>query len=371
MKAHLITNVQAFTVQVINRGKWVSLTEFRYVVAPNQPLTIPVEFLDGSDPSCVNVTNADQVTSTGITLTSVSADTVITITDVKSKVTLVNGDPKSISAITPAFQFVADGTDATFTLTFNSGFDSSYIQADRNASLVSISGNTVTVNAASHETTASLTATLYSIIFQNRTPWVLNEDRSYYVRKGNTFTIPIGYIEDADYTTITANNGTLNSNGVTISNVSSDVTCRLDMAKGQVNYEVNTAIFSSLYPTYSYATPGSDAQFNFSLYSGYSSSAISLSEGYVSGSSIYVPVDSTGKKTITISDNLPKITIGAVEDHFGSVPLNDSYGYSISEQIYKASEIGRSGKIVQIGFMTNMVKTRSLEIYMTTTSTNT
>lgn len=369
MKAHLISNVQAFTVQVVNRGTWVELSETRYVVAPSQSITIPVEFTGGSDPSCVSVTNVDQVTPTGFTINNVASDIVVTITDTKSKVTLINGDPMSIASITPSTQFVPTGTSATFTLTYNQGYDSSCIQVDRGDNITTISGTTVTVNATEHENTASLTAKQYRIMFYQYAPWVINTGRTYTVRKGSNYTIPLGYTEEADYRTITASNGTLDSKGVTLSNISSDITCRIEPSKGQVTYDLQTAVFSSISPTYAYGTPGGNVDISFSLNSGYSSSAIVLSEGYVSGNHIYVPVSSVyDKKKLIIRDNLPKVAIGGLDQFSYRFPLEDQYYYTISEQLYKYEEIGRSGKIVQIGFYVKTGKTRTIELYLGNTT---
>lgn len=144
---------ETVTVSITNNTSGLVTTSSTHTL-PSGDVTIPLTFNDGSDPSCVS-SSRGTVTSAGVVITGVTSNTTITLTRAKAQVNVVNGFSDGIDSISPTSQYVAPGTDATFTITYKSGYSASNVMTDTGT----ISGSTLTVPVPSGST-STITATL-------------------------------------------------------------------------------------------------------------------------------------------------------------------------------------------------------------------
>lgn len=141
------------TVSITNNTSGLVTTSSSYTL-PSGDVTIPLTFNEGSDPSCVS-SSRGTVTSAGVVITGLTSNATITLTRAKAQVNVVNGFSDGIDSISPVSQYIAPGTDATFTITYNSGYSASNVMTNAGT----ISGSTLTVSVPSGST-STITATL-------------------------------------------------------------------------------------------------------------------------------------------------------------------------------------------------------------------
>lgn len=144
---------ETVTVSITNNTSGLVTTSSTHTL-PSGDVTIPLTFNDGSDPSCVS-SSRGTVTSAGVVITGLTSNTTITLTSTKAQVNVVNGFSDGIDSISPTRQYAAPGTDATFTITYKSGYSDSNVTTNAGT----ISGSTLTVSVPSGST-STITATL-------------------------------------------------------------------------------------------------------------------------------------------------------------------------------------------------------------------
>lgn len=144
---------ETVTVSITNNTSGLVTTSSTHTL-PSGDVTIPLTFNDGSDPSCIS-SSRGTVTSAGVVITGVTSNTSIILTRAKAKVNVVNGFSDGIDSISPTSQYAAPGADATFTITYKSGYSASNVMTNAGT----ISGSTLTVPVPSGST-STITATL-------------------------------------------------------------------------------------------------------------------------------------------------------------------------------------------------------------------
>jgi hypothetical protein len=369
-KINLVAVKNTCRITVTNRSTWAKLNELVYTVFEGSDLTIPLTFVDGSDSSCVSVSTGT-VSQNGITLTNVRADAQIIITDAKVLIECNNGDTEAINSITPSKQFVLPSGTAVFTLSFNTGYDSTSVVASSGT----ISGNTVSVPANGTRTSTTITPRLVTVTCVNNAEWVvLPYSTDYQVRYGHGLTIQIPYTDGADYTCLASVSGvTFSSTGATLQNVVANRSFNLMPGKVQVKIIQETNIIRTISPEIAYVTKGSIASFSFTLNSGFISSDLNVSSGSISENTIQYTTSTSGwYQSITVGDNLYRLLTDFSTTHSSTTfyPTQSSYRYSLNEQIYLASELNFRGTILQIGIMNAgySSRTRTMDIYLQHTS---
>lgn len=374
-KVKLVADVQTYTVTVVNKSTWAYVSETSYIGIRGTTVEIPLTMLNGSDSTCITVDHGT-LNSNSITVPIANSDVTVKITDTKYRVSVDNEDSEGISAITPAYQFVSKLSNATFSITYNSGYNASSCKCSEGT----LNGNTLTVQALKPDTTVMMAPLLHDVSLFNDIKWVTTESSIYKVRHGRSYTIPISYTDNATYSCLQAkmqmgsssNTIDASSSGIYISSVTDDATVILLPAKAQVKVYIKTPVITSIGSQIQYAPFNSQASFTLYYASGFSGSDVVTDVGTVSSSTLTVPTTSDRYATVNLTDRLVYHKVGYNNSYDYNLPYRSRSSYSISEQIYTASEIKRSGTIRGIGFYnrTSYTQNKNLRVYMTTTSKN-
>ncbi len=369
-KINLVGNIpdgQIFTVTVVNHSEWALLKQGKFQVFSGKELDIPIDFLYGSDYTCVAVTNPHNLWQGGIHTAPITADTTIHISDAKYRVEVINEDTDGVTVDWPYYQFVTPNTEAVFNLTYASGCDSTTKNWDTNAGLTA-GGNTVRVSAQKLRTYCKITKKTHTVNFIDEVAWTSTESKVYEnIRHGGSLTIPITYRDSASYSYLKTLEGyQVGSSGIVVPNVTEDTRVTASENRVQIKSEIASGIVS-VSPSIQYANFNSTG--NLTLYVSYpfSTSDITTDKGSISGSTLTIPTTNTKYETVTIGDNLvyKEIGVDSTDKNTNSnYPISTNYKYSQSEFIYTADEIGRSGTIRGIGFYITSLGTGTYSRYV-------
>lgn len=362
-KVHLVSEVATHEVTIINRSTWCSLQSHTYAAFEGTNVTIPVTYLQGSDYTCISVSNAT-VDANGITVSNIQADVTLTITDRKYRVTVENGDAESVDSISPAVQFVMPNDTATFTVAFNTGYSDAVTYATKGT----LNGSTLTVTGDKLNTSSKLLPRTVPLHFYSDIKWLDTPSKDYDVRLTGSITIPLSFIDGSDISCLAPISGaTIDSSGITVTNVTAETIITAKPAKTQVQAMISTPRVNSVSPQFAYVVPGNTATFTISYASGYSDAYVDTDNGTVSGNTLSVPTTSNVWYVVsTLENRAVAVTIGSNEREQQYTPVYRWYEYSASQMIYTAQEIGMSGKLSGISYyVTNSVNTyQHLKIYV-------
>lgn len=369
-KINLVGNIpdgQIFSVTVVNHSEWALLKQGKFQVFSGKELDIPIDFLYGSDYTCVAVTNPHTLWQGGIHTAPITADTTIHISDTKYRVEVINEDLEAVEVDWPYYQFVAPNTTATFNLTYASGFDYTTENWDSNVGIAA-GGNTVNVAADKLRSYCKITKKTHTVNFVDEVAWTSTESKVYEnIRHKGSLTIPISYRDSGSYSYLKTLEGyQVGSSGIVVPNVTEDVRVTASENRVQIKSEVESGIVS-VSPSIQYANFNSNG--NLTLYVSYpfSTSDITTDKGSISGSTLTIPTTNTKYETVKIGDNLVYKDIGVDstdKNTSSTFPVCTNYKYSQSEFIYTADEIGRSGTIRGIGFYITSLGTGTYSRYV-------
>lgn len=295
----------ASMVRVTIAGSYdnVEFAQHDYYISTNVPTTIPVTWLNGSDPSCVSST-IGTFTQNGLELPALMANTVVTVSDTLHLVSVSLADTSAVASVTPTQVFLQQGDTATFTLTYNTG----YTADDINVSGGTVQGSTLTVTASSTTTIVTVaTKPGLTVTVRNDTSFV-STGSSFPVRPGRSLSIPVTYLEDSDSSCIAVSGGTLSGATINLANVTQDTTVVISPAKVQVNAStLDTSVVESVSPARQYVSPGTTASVSLTYAAGMDASSVYASTGTVSGNTWSIP---TSSGTWTMDATVSKLNAG-------------------------------------------------------------
>lgn len=274
-----------YQVTIVNNSHWAYVQRTTYMVIAGTSLTVPLTWLHDSDYTCVSATNAT-ISQYSLTIPSVNNDMTVTLSDVKYRVSANLADTTAVNAITPSYQFVLPNTTATFTLTYQTG----YSQVDVHVTDGTVSGNVLSVTAATTDQHVQVSTTPDCVVtVQNTAPYI-SSGSTYTTRPGGTVSIPITYLDSSDISCISVENGVLSGSTITVSNVTSDRTVKIKPVKVQISAaSLSPTVITSVSPTIQYVYSGYNATVNLTYASGYDASKIRVNKGSVSGSVWTIP----------------------------------------------------------------------------------
>ena len=289
-----------YQVKLINTSQWATFAATTYNAFPGLRLTIPVDYVNNADYTYISATDA-VVTSEGVVIDNVSSDMLITISDAKIVLTVVNNDTEAISSISPELQHVEINSTASCSIGYNDGFNYNHVAA----SLGTITADGLSVPVGTQNTTVSVIPNMLTVsVVNNNVQWASTQSNQYQARYGNEMSIPVQYTDNATSEYLaqpvsTDVNGTLNT-GVSVGASSFTVpdgivhggTITMSPARVQVKPSVQTAYVESISPEVSYVTPGQSATFTLTYASGHSSADLMVSEGTVTNNTYTVPTSS-------------------------------------------------------------------------------
>ena len=287
-------------VKVVNTSQWVSVPVTSYTVFPGTDVNIQVNYLNNADYTYINASNAT-VTSTGIQVTNVQSDLLVTISDAKVVLTVTSNDTEAIQSITPATQHVPINTTATCSVVYNSGF--AYDQVEPSRGTMTVSGMEIPVGDTNIGVTVSPKMLKVNIV-NNDVRWASTQSSHYELRYDTQLNVPVTYTDDATSNCLASPVSTdvdgKSGVGVTVTSDAFTVpdgivhggTITMTPAKVQVKPSVQTAYINSITPTVSYVTPGTSASFTVEYAQGHDSSDILIDKGTLSGNTYTVPTSS-------------------------------------------------------------------------------
>ena len=370
-KINLVGNIpdgQIFTVTVVNHSEWALLKQGKYQVFSGKELDIPIDFLYGSDYTCVAVTNPHNLWQGGIHTAPITADTTIHLSDTKYRVEVINEDLEGVEVAFPPYKFAERNSAVNFSLTYSSQCDANTESISTNSTGAALSENTLTITASEYRTYCRITKKTHSVNFIDEVAWTSTESKVYEnIRHGGSLTIPITYRDSASYSYLKTLEGyQVGSSGIVLPNVTEDVRVTASENRVQIKSEVESGIVS-VSPSIQYANFNSTG--NLTLYVSYpfSTSDITTDKGSISGSILSIPTTNTKYETVKIGDNLVYKDIGVNstdKSTSSTFPVCTNYKYSQSEFIYTADEIGRSGTIRGIGFYITSLGTGTYSRYV-------
>lgn len=269
---------------------------------------------------------------------------------------------------------VIDGGSVTIPLNITMGADYTYVGAI---------GGTVTEDGLTvSNVTADVTVKLvpakepYVITIESLCDWASTESGSYYGFEGQSAIIPVILTDGADDTTISVSEGILSNGSIVIDDIHSDVDVAINPAKVQIIPDLsNTEAVVAISPSVAYAVRGGIAEFIVTYAESYGASDVQMDDGTFDDNVLtYIVPDDTWSIRPAITDviNDLEITVGSGNYSTTTFPSCTNYNYSISEQIFMASEIGAVGKIRSISFnvTTTINRTRAVDIYIAHTDKN-
>lgn len=365
---NLVAKKTTYEVRIENHSTWAEVRQMTYRAFPGTTINVPITWLKGSDYTCVAATNPHVLSQAGLAVTVGNSDLTIHISDAKYKVTVVNEDTEGISSVSPSYRFVNRNNTASFTVNYNSGYDSSSVKV-KNGTL---SGTSVTATADTPEKTVTLSKITHEIEFINDdVRWITQGNQYYTVRHGSTYTIPISYNAGSNSTCLKTPDGlTVTSSGIVVPNVTASRRVIAQPDKVQIKTKSDTEILSSVSPSTGYAPFNGSYDFSIYALSGFTTSDLKCDIGTISGNTLTVPTTTEKYMTATISDTLQYVEVGSRATTSNYIPSNFYYNYSQSQQIFTKDEIGRSGTIRGIALYmdSSYTQTRNIIVYLGTTS---
>ena len=371
MKCNIVVNIAYVKITIVNKSDWVSVSSYKYADM-NSTASIPLEYIGGADYTCVHASTGT-ITGNVLSIPVTTNNVTVTLTNAKCLVSVTNNDTEAISAITPSSQFVPLGNTATFNVTFNSGF----VGGNSNVSVGTFSGSTLSIPTSydSVRINSVITPYTHTVTITNNVPYIVPEYSTCQVRHNQNLICNIVYGESSDYTCISATSGTLTPNGIVINSVTSDVSSTINLKKVQVKV-TNDAPYHviEISPEIQYVTPGQTAQATLTYLTGYDPSDLNTTLGTLTNNTLSVPTSSSQSTTddYFVTANLYRetnvlIELGTDSSSTSSTsPVSTYYNYSVTQQLYKSSELGSSDTINSIAFYltTDGKDTRNIDIYM-------
>ena len=287
-------------MKVVNTSQWASVPVTSYTVFPGTDINIQVNYLNNADYTYINASNAT-VTSTGIQVTNVQSDLLVTVSDAKVALTVTSNDTEAIQSITPSTQHVPINTTATCSVVYNSGF--AYDQVEPSRGTMTVSGMEIPVGDTNLGVTVSPKMLEVNIV-NNDVRWASTQSSHYELRYDTQLNVPVTYTDDATSnclaspvsTDVDGKSGvgvTVTSNAFTVPDgIVHGGTITMSPARVQVKPSVQTAYIKSISPEVSYVTPGQSATFTLTYASGHSSADLMVSEGTVTNNTYTVPTSS-------------------------------------------------------------------------------
>lgn len=371
MKCNIVVNIAYVKITIVNKSDWVSVSSYMYADV-NSTASIPLEYISGADYTCVHA-SIGTITGNVLSIPVTTKNVTVTLTNAKCLVSVTNNDTEAISAITPSSQFVPLGNTATFNVAFNSGFSG----GNSIVSVGTISGSTLSIPTSydSVRINSVITPYAHTITITNNVPYIVPEYSTLQVRHNKHIICNIVFGESSDYTCVSATTGTLTPNGVVFNSVTSDVACTINIKKVQVKVTNDAPQHViGISPEIQYVTPGQTAQATLTYLSGYDPSDLNTTIGTVTNNTLSIPTSSSQSTSddYFVTANLYRATNEVIELGTDSAstsntsPVSTYYNYSVTQQLYKSSELGSSDTINSIAFyITNDgFDTRNIDIYM-------
>ena len=371
MKCNIVVNVDYVKVSVVNNCDWISVASFKYADT-NSTVSIPIEYLEGADETCVS-TSVGTITGNVLSIPVTTDNVTVTLSNAKCLVTVTNNDIEAISAITPVQQYVALGNTATFNISYNAGFE----DESSKASVGTFSNSTLSVPTAndSIRINSNITPNMHDITILNNVPYIVPEFTSCTIRHNKTLHCDVVYGESSDYTCIYTNAGTISSTGFTVGPITFNATFTFNPQKVQVKVTSDVPWHvTNISPEIQYVIPGQTAKINLTYLAGYDPSDLCTTAGTISNGILSIQTKSTQTSAddYYVVANLYRGTNVLVELGNGStssdscLPLSTYYNYSLSQQLYLATEIGDSDTIQSIAFnfKTDGNDRRCIYVYM-------
>ena len=372
-KINLVGNIpdgQIFTVTVVNHSEWALLKQGKFQVFSGKELDIPIDFLYGSDYTCVEVTNPHTLWQGGIHTAPITADTTIHISDTKYRVEVINEDTEGVEVEFPPYKFVARNSAVNFSLTYSSQCDASTESISTNSSGTVINGNTLTVNASEYRTYCRIRKKTHTVNFIDEVAWTSTESKVYEnIRHKGSITIPITYRDSASYSYLKTLEGyQVGSSGIVVPSVTEDTRVTAEENRVQIKTKSETDI-ATISPALRYVNFNTNSQFTLSVNYPFTTSDLSIDKGTISGNTLSLQTTYNPYESITVRDTLTYTEIGQDETYNRRFPISSNYKYSQSQIIYTADEIRRSGRIRAIGFYVraSYSGSRTIRIYLGTT----
>lgn len=374
-KMNLVADVDLpnnpYMVKIVNRSRWAQLDQTVYYTFGGQ-LTIPIEFRDGSDYTCIQSSDGT-ITPDGNLELSVFGDITVTLTNAKVRLGVKNLDEDAVGDVTyqgisiiDNHVFVQRLVQITLTVTYKSSYDYTGTVSD----LGKLTSNGLEIIPTDINETVTLRPKSFIMQLCNGVPWCTTETEVSTCRYGKTWQRTLSFSDSANYSTVAANGQALSGNTIYANNVTSNTIITLTPATCQVKPTLNTTIVNSVSPSVRYAPFNGSTTFTVYMKSPFTTSDVSTNIGTISGSTLTVPTTSDIITPVYLSDNLTYTTIGNAEQSIDNVPDKTNYKYSHAQMIYTSDEIRKSGTIRGIAFLVNNspTSTRTLRVYATTVS---
>lgn len=270
------------------------------------------------------------------------------------------------------------GEQATLTATANSGYafagwqlNGSTVSTD-NPYTITVNGNAtytavfealaqhnITVTQATGGTISASSATAYmgDVITLTATPETGYFFAEWIVRDANNQTV-----------TVTNNQFTMPNSNVTVTATFTQgfqVTL-VQTANGTISADQTTNLRPGDHVTLT-ATPNNDCVFIawYAFKTGNPRDVVAV----ISNTTIIMPASDVTVQAIFVTEEEHEQTVGGGTSTSNYLPTNVYYNYSLTQQIYTATEIGYNGRITAIAFKatSNISNARSLDIYMSHT----
>lgn len=366
MKCNLIINVDYVKVSIVNNSDWVSVADVKYADT-NSTVTIPLEYLSGADDTCVTA-SIGTIVGNVLTIPVTTTNVTVVLSNAKCLVSVSNNDATAVQSITPSQQFVTFGNSGTFAVEYNDG----YSAGSSKTSVGTFSGTSlsVPVNVTASRLNVEVTPNMHDVTITNTVPYVVTEFSSSSVRHFSQLSCDIVYGESSDYTCIRSTAGTISSQGLVIDQVTDDISLSIVPNKVQVKTTNNVPYhITSISPEIQYVTPGQTAQVVMTYLDGYDHSDLYTTSGTISNNILSIVTSSAHYYVTAVLFRGVDSTVNIATDSTisnNTLPVNIYYNYSLTQQLYKAYELGGSGNLKSIAFRRNgsSSDTRKIEIYL-------
>lgn len=409
MKCNIVVNIDYTKVIIDNKSDWCNAPSAVFSDV-NSTVSVPLEYLDGADSSCI-AASVGTIVGNSLVVAVGTEPVRVVLTNAKVQVNVESHVPYHITEITPTCQYVTPGQSAQVNLTYASG----YTPNDLQATVGTVSNGTLSI--PTKITDSRITTTLFRGSVETNDLGTTSSSTEYYLPMDNNY--KYGISQQIYLSSELGNSGTIRSisfkkasnvetnrhitiymENVTDSIISgfstvANAQCVFD---GKITFNHNDWTEIVLSRPFDYdntknlrvtvhdttGSYSSSAQFIVYQRSGNSnreaiycrrdgSTPYDISQiTTYSGSSLVRKNSIKIYKMNEIEDEpdpepvieptiieITKLTDTDTETHYTSIPVSLSNKYSMSEQIYLASEIGQAGTISDIAF--------NLEEYANTT----
>lgn len=210
------------------------------------------------------------------------------------------------------------------------------------------------------------------VYVDNKSNWV-SIGKKYFAKANSVCTIPLVFLSGSDSTCVSSSIGTISENILSVPTGTSDIHLTITNAKAKVAFNNSTGgrVIGISGPAF--ATMGQPAQYTMAFANGYSGDMLVSQEATISGNSLTVTVADNPNVDVSINYmQTAELTIGTSTSSNDSLPFNYYYKYSMSQQIYTASELNAASfnTISSISlYALGNVSNRKLKIYLENTDT--